>query len=100
MDETLSSHSSSLLEPAWNHGGNQFASCRYRTSACPLNMEIGVAWDIGHCLWSYIIEINGKEEVINLTRFVMGDIVRSIYWSNILSSRKDLDTFASCIEII
>ena len=44
-----------------------------------LNMEIGVAWDIVHFLWSYIIEIEGEEEVINLTRFVIGDIVRSIY---------------------
>ena len=44
-----------------------------------LSTKIGVAWDIGHFLWSYIIDIQGKEEVINLTRFVMGDMVRHIY---------------------
>lgn len=37
-----------------------------------INMGVDVAWDFVHCLWSYIIEIEGKKEVINLTRFVLG----------------------------
>lgn len=34
------------------------------------NLEVDVAWGSEHCL--RLVEIKGKREVINLTRFVLG----------------------------